>query len=623
MKKLLIGIALFLGLVGFAQAASIFSVFQGGTGVGTFTSSQLIYGNGILPLSSVATTSVTCAGTASCTSFTAIGPSPITITGSGGSGGGDPFTHTSVYGQTTSATSTLIALTGSPFSLVASSTVNFVNASTTVFSASGMSFLTGFISSASSTINGQLNAQAASTTVVSASNASSWFSAGVDSTTLPALTLGTGANANIYGISFAGGRAMVGFNGNLLLGGGATKGIQFKVNGTTNGFDTGTLVLSMVNGVGNGGLGSMVMGTSSAYNTMFMISSSTAPQLTLTDGVSANTPWAFRAIGNSFFLATSTATATSTSASFSINPNGLVTLTSLAGGSTLCVQANSAGQLSLAAAACGTGGGTAGDPFTHPTTAISATTTLLLLSGNASTTVFSDFGTGFFGGSATTTIVGNNATSSFASNVEIGTTTDVGGASGVQGAALTISNALTKEAGLVINLWTNVVNALRIFKADGSIALNIDTTATVAGWGVGSSTPWGTLDAVGDGTNPIFVVSTSTSGTASSTQPIFMIDNNYHVVTGGPQPTFSACGTAPTITGNDNVMRINTGTAGLTECIVNFAKTWNLAPVCSVDEEGTTATVTLIASSSVTQLRIGLSASLTGASLGVKCMGLQ
>src|SRR5262249_46654850 len=36
-----------------------------------------------------------------------------------------------VYGQTTSATNTLLALTGSPFSLVASGTVNFVNSSTT------------------------------------------------------------------------------------------------------------------------------------------------------------------------------------------------------------------------------------------------------------------------------------------------------------------------------------------------------------------------------------------------------------------------------------------------------------------------------------------------------------
>jgi hypothetical protein len=52
-------------------------------------------------------------------------------TPSGTGGGADSFTHTSVYGQTTSATSTLLSLTGSPFSLVASSTVEFVYASST------------------------------------------------------------------------------------------------------------------------------------------------------------------------------------------------------------------------------------------------------------------------------------------------------------------------------------------------------------------------------------------------------------------------------------------------------------------------------------------------------------
>lgn len=278
------------------------------------------------------------------------------------------------------------------------------------------------------------------------------------------------------------------------------------------------------------------------------------------------------------------------------------------------------GTLALTCATCATA---LFDVFTHPNTTSSATTSLVLLNGNASTTMFSDFTTAFIGGTATTTIAGNNATSSFASNITIGTTTDVGGASGAQQGALTISNILTKGAGLIINTWVNVVNAFRIFKADGSIALNIDTTATVAGWGVATSSPWATLAAVGDGTNPIFAVSTSTTGGASSTQPIFMVDSNYHLLTGGPQPTFAACGSAPTITGNDNVMVINTGTAGLTECVVNFAKTWNLPPVCTPEEEGSTATVTLIASSSVTQLRVGLSASLTGATIGVQCMGLQ
>jgi hypothetical protein len=62
----------------------------------------------------------------------------LTTTGSAcGAGGGtgiqDPFTHTSVFNQTTSATTTLLALTGSPVSLAASSTSYFdaINVSST------------------------------------------------------------------------------------------------------------------------------------------------------------------------------------------------------------------------------------------------------------------------------------------------------------------------------------------------------------------------------------------------------------------------------------------------------------------------------------------------------------
>lgn len=62
-------------------------VGSGGTGVNTFTSSQLLYGNGTSALSSVATTSVTCSGNTTCTAFTAIGAAPITINSTGGGTG--------------------------------------------------------------------------------------------------------------------------------------------------------------------------------------------------------------------------------------------------------------------------------------------------------------------------------------------------------------------------------------------------------------------------------------------------------------------------------------------------------------------------------------------------------
>lgn len=63
--------------------AGTLGVGGGGTGVNTFTSGQLLYGNGTNALSSVATTTASCSGTVSCTAFSVIGASPITITGSG------------------------------------------------------------------------------------------------------------------------------------------------------------------------------------------------------------------------------------------------------------------------------------------------------------------------------------------------------------------------------------------------------------------------------------------------------------------------------------------------------------------------------------------------------------
>lgn len=56
------------------------------------------------------------------------------------------------------------------------------------------------------------------------------------------------------------------------------------------------------------------------------------------------------------------------------------------------------------------------DAFTHPATGQSATTSLLLLNGNASSTLFSSFGPTYFGRTATTTITGTGA-------IGIGTTT--------------------------------------------------------------------------------------------------------------------------------------------------------------------------------------------------------
>ena len=71
---------------GILSLANALTIANGGTGTTTAPSSQLIYGGGNGTYQSVATTSVTCSGTVSCTGFNILGTSPITITGSGSGG---------------------------------------------------------------------------------------------------------------------------------------------------------------------------------------------------------------------------------------------------------------------------------------------------------------------------------------------------------------------------------------------------------------------------------------------------------------------------------------------------------------------------------------------------------
>ncbi len=119
MKKIYFIIAilaiLVFGVFVSAHAATILFPSGGGTGRGTLSSGQLLYGAGTNPVSSVATTSVTCSGSTTCTSFTAIGGSPITISSTGGSGGsGTVSTSTAEtagqlsYWTSTSATPALL-----------------------------------------------------------------------------------------------------------------------------------------------------------------------------------------------------------------------------------------------------------------------------------------------------------------------------------------------------------------------------------------------------------------------------------------------------------------------------------------------------------------------------------
>lgn len=77
----------------------------------------------------------------------------------------------------------------------------------------------------------------------------------------------------------------------------------------------------------DGSTGAMGVGTSSPYH-LLTISSSTGPQLSLTDTTLTQTPWTFRSINGNFYLATSSPTtfATSTIPAISITTSMLVTI---------------------------------------------------------------------------------------------------------------------------------------------------------------------------------------------------------------------------------------------------------------------------------------------------------
>lgn len=98
--------------------------------------------------------------------------------------------------------------------------------------------------------------------------------------------------------------------------------------------------------------------------------------------------------------------------------------------------------------------------------------------------------------------------------------------------------------------------------------------------GMATTTPWATISVVGDGTNPLFALATST--TSGSNNAVFEVDKNGHIITSGPKPTVTQCGTSPSVTGNDEAGKVTTGTANPLYCLVTFANAYSNAPACIV-----------------------------------------
>ncbi len=475
--------------------ASALTIGNGGTGSTTAPIGQLLYG-GASAYQSVSTTSVACAGTAACTGFTAIGSTPITITGSGITAY-DAWTHP-IAGQ--SATTSLLVLNG--------------NASSTLFSILDTLYVGR---TATTTIRGDGLASTipfASTTMITTTSASTtnFTISSINSGSLLKTTTAGAVTAAIAGTDYA--TAAMTFGKAWEVSGGflaptttlyvtniqqasstlfSALTAKFGSTASSSFAADGSLTLAAALTIGNGGTGSttapvgqILYGGASAYQSVATssVSAGTALSFTGTPGAlvggSALTINFAAPAGTGLSIPFASTTMVSATTASSTN----LWISGIASGSLL--KTTTGGQVTAATA--GSDFLSSYDPFTHPAAGQSATTSLLLLNGAASSTLFSNTGTAYFGGTATSSFSATGAltlaTALTISNGGTGTTTApssqllYGGGGGVYQSVATSSPV----AGTAISLSGSgalVGSALTInFAAPAGTGLSIPFAST-------------------------------------------------------------------------------------------------------------------------------------------------
>jgi hypothetical protein len=94
-----------------------------------------------------------------------------------------------------------------------------------------------------------------------------------------------------------------------------------------------------------------------------------------------------------------------------------------------------------------------------------------------------------------------------------------------------------------------------------------------------------------------------------------------HLVAGSAAPTMGACGTSPSVVGNDNALFVTVGTGGVaTSCAVNFGANWTTAPVC-VAQSGTDKVAYSIVSTTSLVTVTAAAAFTASSNLNILCMG--
>lgn len=236
-------------------------------------------------------------------------------------------------------------------------------------------------------------------------------------------------------------------------------------------------------------------------------------------GIGTSSPYAKLSVVGQAVAEYFTATSTSLTSTFPYASTTMVTATtasttnlilSSAGGvGTRCLQAAADGTVSANASACGSGSGGIGNPFTNPAAGQSATTSLMLFNGQASSTQLSA-GLAYFGLTATSSFSGTGAltlaTALTVANGGTGTTTATSGQLFYGGGA-----------GVYQSVATSSFTPNADFSTTGTIGAFVGGAASTVALNMGTAHAWTALQNFANASSSLFSAGKAWFGLTAST----------------------------------------------------------------------------------------------------------
>ncbi len=611
---------------------------------------------------SVATTSVTCAGTVSCTQFSTIGGSPITITGSGGgsgtvgSGTTGQFPYYASNGTTLTATSSIFQLPSGGIGFGTTTLSTLCASEKWCFDNTGSGF----------------------TGIGIANGVHSGF---FDITSGGTAEYGTASNDPLQFFTNNQTRVTVSAAGNVGIGS-TTPGSLFSIGGNGTGTNFVDNATTTKNGVGGYNI---AQGCYAVNGTCISSGSGTFPFTPATDfGINTSASTTALWGQNSIFASSTSATIPALSASNTTGPafttgSGNVGFGTTSPYATLSVSSTSvAGPYVVIAGTqpllqIGSAGPTygylandrlnivdsrndysAGNIYNLSANTCATADWTVANDLNATALNFGDFGhtSSFFTGSGCTnnpfTGFGSNSTYLFDPSGDVNFAAAAGNFKWFNGGYATSNQTMTLtstgQLGLgttspyarlsIVAPTTSATKPLQVWvgvtgtatTTYGSLA-----TSTVNQFGFGTSTPTTALSVVAASTTSGTTqtayagIVAMFAGFENTTLKIFLdIDQWGRQITGGDAPAITSCGTSPSFIGaaNDNDMTIQVGSVSATGCTATFAHAWPAAPTCTVTERTGSVTNAFSYTVSTTAVVVTQTA-LTSDILDIRCEGTQ